>query len=1145
MIRVFESTSGVDRLHEAERFVASHPVGTEVRIVAATRGAADDFVRRLSLTRGGTFGLHRFSWGELVSHHATNELSGSGRAIASRLGIEAVAARAAFQCRDDGTLGRYEEVSAFPGFARAVGSTLLELRLAGLSPDAAPKELALLREVYEARLEDASLVDWADLVAIARDALDVPGAVPLAHTPLVLLDVPIASAAERDLLAALLGRAHSALVTLPAGDDRSWERIRELGTKKTIHADDKSSGDLARLRRHLFADSSFPQRAGDGSIELFSAPGEGRECVEMARKMRDLARDGVAFDQMAVFLRSPELYSSHLETAFRRAGIPAYFARNTKRPDPAGRAFLALLACKVERLSARRFAEYLSFGEVPELDPSGAPPNDPAPWVGPADETFGPASQVSKDANEERVQQLELFAALLAGEAEGSSRSDSSASAGSFHAADPSAPAGPSTVVDLEDGAEDDSRSYHEDPTRPLLGGTLRAPWKWEEYLVEAAVIKGRDRWARRLRGFEKEMHVKLAALRNEEAESPRIDRLRADLLRLQHFERFALPVIDDLDRLGTGTVADPSAEPAGDVPWGTWIRDLEALAPRVLRDPTHVLEILAEMRPMSEIGPVTMEEVRAVLSDRLANLERRPGPDRYGKVFVGTTESARGRTFRVVFVPGLAERLFPQRPKEDPLLLDTERRRMGPSLDTRETRAMEERLRLRTAVGAASERLVVSWPRLDVTQARPRVPSFYALDIVRAVRGILPSYEDLERAAVRARLAWPAPPRAQDAIDAVEHDLSVLGALLELPEGGKATGRARYLLELNPHLARSLRTRYARWARGKWTHWDGMVRATERTAPYLARQSLSERAYSVTALQKFAVCPYRFFLSAVHRLEPREEVSQPIQMEPLTRGSLIHETQAHTLRLLRSQGELPIQDLSGATAVLDRVLTEVAGRYEDDLAPAIDRVWEDEVAGIRADMRIWLGKLAESARDWTPELFELAFGLPTGDDFDDASVRQPVELDRKWKLHGAIDLIERSRDGERLRVTDHKTGRDLSREVVYLGGGEILQPVLYSLAAEAILGSNVERARLSFCTSRGGFRDHEVPIDDFARLYAKQLLETIDTSIRDGALPPAPREDACEWCDFRPVCGQLEETRQRRKDDTLLEGLRLVRQQP
>ena len=1117
MIRVFESAHGSDRLHEAERFISSQPVGTEVRVVAATRGAADDFVRRLSLTRGSTVGLHRFSWSELVAHHAMPAVSLSGRAIASRLGIEAVAARAVFHCRDTERLDQFADVSEHPGFARAVASTLLELRLAGLSPERSPRELASLREVYEARLADASLVDWAELVSIARDAVLSQEDSILAGAPLLLLDVPILSAGERDLLGALLERVRFALVTLPAGDEATWDRLREVGAKKTIHVDDSAQDDLARLRRHLFSESSPSRHEPDGGVELFSAPGEGRECVEVARRMRDLAREGVAFDQMAVFLRAPELYSSHLETALRRAGIPVYFARGTKRPDPAGRAFLALLACKVEQLSARRFAEYLSFGEVPELDPSGAPPSDAAVWVGPMDETYGAASTVSREALEGAEGQLALDFASNGGSAGG--------------------------------GAVGPGGSYHDDPDSPLLGGTLRTPWKWEEYLVEAAVIQGRDRWTRRLRGYEGEIRLKLAELRSEEPESPRILRLETDLRRLQHFERFALPVIDDLDRLGTGPAASAAeTETAGDpvrAPWGVWLDDLEALAPRVLRDPTHVLAVLAELRPMSEIGPVTIDEVRAVLSERLADLERRPGADRFGKVFVGTPEHARGRTFRVVFVPGLAERLFPQRPREDPLLLDVQKRAIGGVLATRETRAMEERLRLRTSVGAAVDRLIVSWPRLDIAQARPRVPSFYALDIARAVRGVLPSYEGLERWAVRARLAWPAPPRPQDAIDTLEHDLSVLGALLETPEGGRAAGRARYLLELNPHLARSLRTRYARWARGKWTHWDGIVRATERTAPLLAAESLRVRPYSVTALQKFAVCPYKFFLSAIQRLEPREEVVQPVQMDPLTRGSLVHEVQARTLRRLREGGHLPVTDLLGSLALLDEVLDESAGQYKDDLAPAIDRVWEDEVAGIRADMRVWLHRLAESSAEWVPEFFELAFGLSHAEGVDPSSVRDPAEIAGGWKLRGAIDLVERNVDRKRLRITDHKTGRDLRREIVYLGAGEILQPVFYSLTAESILGERVETARLSFCTSRGGFHDHEVPIDDFARLYANQLLDAIDSSVRDGALPPAPREEACAWCDFRPVCGPLEETRQRRKDSSLLERLRLVREQP
>src|SRR5215468_11657102 len=99
-----------------------------------------------------------------------------------------------------------------------------------------------------------------------------------------------------------------------------------------------------------------------------------------------LASDGVALDQMAILLRSPQEYRSHVEEAFGRANVPAYFARGAVRPDPAGRAFHALLCCAAENLSARRFAEYLSLSQVPDAKPDGSPP-EPAPaterWVAP------------------------------------------------------------------------------------------------------------------------------------------------------------------------------------------------------------------------------------------------------------------------------------------------------------------------------------------------------------------------------------------------------------------------------------------------------------------------------------------------------------------------------------------------------------------------------------------------------------------------------------------------------------------------------------------------------------------------------------------------------------------------------------------
>ena len=94
---------------------------------------------------------------------------------------------------------------------------------------------------------------------------------------------------------------------------------------------------------------------------------------------------------MAIALRAPQHYAGLLEHALERAGVPAYFERGTRRPHPAGRAFLALLACALDNLSARRFAEYLSLGQVPYAGANGVARRDAYPDVR-RDEVFGPLS---------------------------------------------------------------------------------------------------------------------------------------------------------------------------------------------------------------------------------------------------------------------------------------------------------------------------------------------------------------------------------------------------------------------------------------------------------------------------------------------------------------------------------------------------------------------------------------------------------------------------------------------------------------------------------------------------------------------------------------------------------------------------------
>ena len=183
-----------------------------------------------------------------------------------------------------------------------------------------------------------------------------------------------------------------------------------------------------------------------------------------------------------------------------------------------------------------------------------------------------------------------------------------------------------------------------------------------------------------------------------------------------------------------------------------------------------------------------------------------------------------------------------------------------------------------------------------------------------------------------------------------------------------------------------------------------------------------------------------------------------------------MHEVQAATLRTLREDDGLPVrlESVEAATRVLDRTLTEIAKRYDEEIAPAIPRVWQDEIAAVRADLRLWMRRLAADADRWVPAHFELTFGLPSEGRAEPGSVPEPVELPGGWRLRGAVDLVERSADGSTLRVTDHKTGGDHTSPGFVVGGGETLQPVLYSLVVEDVLKGSVTEARLSFCTSRG-----------------------------------------------------------------------------
>jgi ATP-dependent helicase/nuclease subunit B len=1050
-----ESPHGEVRFEAALRWMTVQERSRPLLVVAHSLDAARDLLRAATLKLHATFGWTLESLTSLSTRLAALPLAERGLTAATPLALEAVCVRAVAELKERSQLGRFAPVAERPGLPPALLRTFTDLALADVDGGRLAKEcpeLATAFDLYRQMLEQLSLADRSDVVRAAMDVVRSQ-AVAGALGAVCLYDLAPKTKLERELVSLLGSAASDSFATCATGETPAADSATEARVSGTA---------LHRLQAQLFTPNE-ERGAEDGTVSIFSAPGESRECVEIARGILEETAKGVPFDRIAILLRSPFHYRTHLVEALRRAAIPAHFTRGTVRPEPGGRALLVLLRCAAEGLSAVRFAEYLSLGVAPAT--SMLVDGKPASSTGRL-----PATD-------------DVMAALLGRERGGASPS----------------------LTEADEAAIIQQSQF---------------PRRWEALLVDAAVVGGAERWRRRLNGLEEELARQAA-----EAEDPKSAQRK--LVALRALAEFALPLIELLAAL-------PST-----ASWGQWLQVLSELADRAISRPEAVQTALAELAILRDVGPISLTEVRTVLDERLGELQLPAATARGGQVLVASVEEARGRVFDVVFVPGLAEKLFPQRVVEDPLLSDRSRAHIDESLETQAGRVHRERQALRVAVGCARKRLILSYPRFESDKARPRVPSFYALEAIRAAEGVLPGFAALARRAdttSATRMGWPAPELADAAIDESEYDLATLRVLLS-GRTAEAEGAARYLVTENRTLGRALQARARRW-RPEWRNVDGLVdpSAEARTVLTTRYQELQRRGFSVTALEKFAACPYRFYLATVVGLRPRDTVKQVEELDPATRGSLFHEI-VHQLALeLKERRLLTIADAPQAEALSDGVIERVTAKWRETLAPAIERVWDDAVEDLRLDVRFWLRELLQS--DWQVVKVELPFGLATAADNEDAG---PVMLDSGLSLRGRIDAIEQ-RQGE-LRATDYKTGEAPVASNSIIAGGRALQPALYALAVEKLFpSSRVTGGNAYYCTARGGFARRPVELNEWTRKAADEIARAIAGAFSEAFFPAAPAQDACEVCEFRVGCGPYERERVALKQPTRLEGLDKLR---
>jgi ATP-dependent helicase/nuclease subunit B len=397
--------------------------------------------------------------------------------------------------------------------------------------------------------------------------------------------------------------------------------------------------------------------------------------------------------------------------------------------------------------------------------------------------------------------------------------------------------------------------------------------------------------------------------------------------------------------------------------------------------------------------------------------------------VQVVSPAGVRGTTFKAVFLLGLTDGEFPAQSSENWLYDDRERKELKAVgdllLPVAASRRDEENLYFAVAVALAEEQLVLSCHEDAETLASP-----YLAEVLRL---FAPGTVTREKYAASQFFA-----------DSYEESYSpgdLAGkVLLDLAQpAGPPPAIADYVFArlLDGDFRRRLAAEAER--RGD-SPYGGLI------GP-LGPQAGA--AYSITALEDYAQCPFAYYAKRVLRLEDWEEREEEAGLDII--GTIYHEVLAGFLRAHRRQTLRP-EALEDYCRELDELLDGVCSRLAAADKLVDGKLWAYRRRRLATALRRWLEfEIAEQNADglaFAPAHLEWGFGLPIKDGMDENSQISPLELacgEGLVRVVGKVDRIDAA--GDKLAVIDYK--RKYGPRFRDLENGLDLQAALYIMAVE------------------------------------------------------------------------------------------------
>lgn len=247
----------------------------------------------------------------------------------------------------------------------------------------------------------------------------------------------------------------------------------------------------------------------------------------------------------------------------------------------------------------------------------------------------------------------------------------------------------------------------------------------------------------------------------------------------------------------------------------------------------------------------------------------------------------------------------------------------------------------------------------------------------------------------------------------------------------------------------KATRACWRNWHRSQFTSHDGVT-----SAGHPAVERALGRLHSATSLKRLVRDPLGFVWRYAIGMRPLPLAQQPLSLNPVIFGELVHEMLRRAVDDLEPDPGFVQSSRDQIEIALSAALANIREQWplERPVPPAL--LWGhtlDEAAR-RALRGLTTGRsFQQGTTSWT----ELEFGnAGTGDSHGPwPADREVVVGEEQIRLGGRIDRVDVGAAGDRVRISDYKTGKTpTNADRIVLAGGKELQRVLYAMAVRRML---------------------------------------------------------------------------------------------